>query len=94
MINRLLFIKNGCPHCSKVKSVVPDINIKLSPEKRIRIINITAEDYNANMHPVAKLVNFENTPFLYLDGICVEGMTSEYYAKDYITKHLKMKGEL
>lgn len=83
-----------CPFCSMIKPVVAKINTQLSPENRIRIIDLTSEDFGIKLHQITNRINIENTPFLYLDGICMEGITSEEYAENYIKQYLRMKGEI
>ena len=93
-MKRFLFIKRGCPYCHKYMGVIQNINSKLKIGKRIRVIDITLEDFDINLNQVVNLVRFEGTPFLYLDGFCVQGMTTREYAYNYITSYLKMVGDL
>lgn len=85
---RLLFTQDGCPFCRMMRLEVKYVNHLLSPEKRIREINVKSH------HPVLAMIKPKHTPTLYLDGYTLIGTTSEKYMRGFLYGYLRKTGEI
>lgn len=81
---RFLIVESGCPFCAKYFPVIQKINMLLSPERRIKIINVNELEWNINFSPIIDLVKWKGTPFLYISGIVSEGITTKEYAEGFL----------
>lgn len=83
---RILFVDDYCQFCRMWKKIVPRINQKLEYwAEPINIINVSREEYATELD--YKQTNL--TPELFLDGIVVEGITSEAYAEAFLRKYFE-----
>lgn len=76
---RILFVIDGCHICNIWKSFVHRFNLKLKPEKRIKIIDCTRYDsYGVEDNPIIKLFEKEidGYPVLFLEGSRKDGANS------------------
>lgn len=89
MLNRFVVVRRDCPHCKCYLRVIQEINALLPPEKRISYIEVTdAEDYNFH-EPLLTKIKYPGTPTLFMDGIRVVGMTSPFFAKEFLFRLVK-----
>ena len=92
-MERYFIMSRDCLHCQKVKHVISKINMFLELKNKIKIIDISDEDSGMNNH-ITKMLKFEGTPCLYLDGVKREGAQSAAEYEEYIRTHLEMIGEI
>lgn len=95
---RMLIIQRDCPHCKLIYGVAEEFNMFLSPEKRIRIVDVTDSwDYNMNLEPITNHIDIKGTPTLYLGGehpVLMEGITTRNYFKGFLRGYLEKMGDL
>ena len=97
MINkiRMYLTQLLCPHCAENEGVVEEINSRLSPEKRIRNVNVTWDfNYNFNLNPISKVLDADSTPSTYLSGRLMEGTGGREYFKSFLKSYLERKGDI
>lgn len=90
--NRILFVKHNCPFCRKYYGIVEDINRHLKPEKRVQKIYV--EELEPIVDKFAPYLQKYGTPFLYMNGYVVAGMSTEEFVKGFLIGFLKKTGEL
>lgn len=95
--SRVLFIKDGCPHCGKYYPFIEKANMNLPVEKRIKVINCTSyEQFGvAESYLIGIFTPYFNAyPTLFIDGLKVSGSNSvpetqawvySYLSRDFIT---------
>lgn len=93
MNNRYLLVKRGCPYCLDFAKAVRIINMKLSMEKRIQIIDCWLwEEYGVKLEPIMDKFKkdglAEGFPFCFIDGLIVEPAPTDVL-KVYLTKLLE-----
>ena len=85
MNRRFAIVELGCMACLELKKILPSINIKLKPDKRIRLINNTSmEAFKIKIDYVQDKLrdkDFTAYPILYIDGALVQGATQSKYLK-------------
>ena len=95
---RILLIQSHCPHCLLYKGVVEEINMKLQPSKRIKIIDVAEMwTYGVELEPIVNQIDIKGTPTLYLGGknpIAIEGVSTRSYLKGFLTSYFQKLGEI
>ena len=97
-MNRFVIVEDGCPACLELEKILPSINMRLKPGRKIREINNTSlEAFNIKIDFVQdklKDEDFKAYPILYLDGALVLGATKSKYLKIQIENILseELKG--
>jgi len=80
---RFLIVRNGCPYCSKVKKILPKINMRLPFNKRIRIVNNTnTELFGIKSNFIQNKIrdeNFTGYPIIYYEGSMILGAEESKY---------------
>ena len=74
-------------------SIIARINAKLPIDKRIMVVDISENPF----HPLIKALrdsfiqygSYPPTPYLYLDGIAIIGITTEEFAEGLLEGYLK-----
>ena len=88
---RFLFIVNGCPHCAIWEKFIWEFNMKLSPNKRIKIINCTYYDmYGILTDPVIKQYEdrLDGYPVLFIGNSRKDGAETVAECKAWIFARL------
>lgn len=94
-MDRFYIEQINCPYCQELKSIVEDINILLSPEKRIRIIDATWDwGFGINLNPILNYVDIDATPSVYLDGNVYQGFTSREHLRGFLMGYLETIGDI
>lgn len=92
LTNRLLFVTYNCPFCRKYYGVVEDVNRRLKPENAIRKVHV--EQPEPIVDKFMPYLKKYGTPFLYMNGYVVAGMSTEEFVKGFLVGFLKKRGEL
>lgn len=99
MLNKIRWYINQllCPNCELQEGVVEEMNSRVSPDKRIRSINVTWDfnkPYLFNFSPELKMVDADATPSLFLAGRMVEGYGGKSYLKSLLRGYFERKGDI
>jgi len=76
---RFLFVVEGCPHCAIWEKFVRLFNMKLKPNRRIKIVDCTSYDmYDICLDPVIKLYEdqLDGYPILFIGNSKKDGAES------------------
>jgi len=93
MQSRFLLTRKGCPFCRDAIRVINKLNLKLSLNNRIRIIDCWEwESFGFNNIPLLKIFEkegFDSYPFLYIDGLIIEPAPTSEQLNILLTTFLK-----
>lgn len=88
---RILFVEEGCPHCSKYKKFIFEFNKLLILDKRIKIIDCSKNDFlGITNNPIITLFApyFDSYPALFIDGEKKEGANTIIECKAWLKTRL------
>lgn len=94
METRFLLVRRKCPYCRQMIKVINKLNLNMTIEKRIRIIDCFEwEEFGVRNIPLMDKLEkdglSEGFPFLYLDGLIIEPAVDEEQLKIFLTTFLK-----
>jgi len=94
MIERFLMVRRGCPFCRDAIKVINKLNMKLSIEKQIRIIDCYEyEELGLKNIPLMKTFEDmgikEGYPFLIVNGFVIEPAPTPSILQTFLIKFLK-----
>ena len=80
-----------CNGCIPQEGVVEEINSLLSPNKRIRNINVLWDfNYEINLNPEINMLNSNATPSIFLNGNLQEGFGGRAYFKGLLKGYFEL----
>jgi len=88
---RVLFVEENCPMCALWKKFIRQFNMKLRPEKRIKIIDCTYHDrYDILTDPIIKLYEdkIDGYPILFIGDSRKDGAESITECKAWLFARL------
>lgn len=88
---RILFVEEGCPHCSKYKKFIFEFNRLLRLDKRIKIIDCSKHDFlGINNNPIIDIFSpyFDSYPTIFLEGEKKEGANTILECKAWLKTRL------
>ncbi len=92
-MTRVLLIQRGCNGCLEYLKILPQINLRLPLDKKIKVIDCFEwEDFKIKTHPIMdkfKKQDFKDYPMLYLDKILITGVAWAEQLKHFLEKYLK-----
>jgi len=89
--SRVLFVVNDCPNCALWKKFIRQFNMKLRPEKRIRIVDCTLYDmYDILTDPIIQLYEdkLDGYPILFIGDSRKDGAESVTECKAWLFARL------
>lgn len=82
--DRVVFYEYGCEFCHKVLNVVDFVNAQLPRDEKV----IEKVDVESNS-PKISMYEPEGAPEIYLNGIVVQGVTTEEFTRGFLEGFLK-----
>jgi len=93
MKTRLFIYKEGCPHCLEYLRILDKVNINLPIGEQIESISaFEIENLDMPTHTIMEKLTpegFNSYPFIYLDGLIVEGGGNSEQLKIFLERFLK-----
>ena len=93
MPSRFLFFKTSCPACLEYLRIIPMLNLRLSREKQITLIDgLQLELFGVTNYPILKEFDprlFNSYPLLYLDGSVIKGFVLAQQLKILLERFFK-----
>ena len=84
-----------CSGCIPQEGVVEEVNSLLSPDKRIRNINVLWDfNYDINLNPELNMLDCNATPSIFLNGRLQEGHGGKAYFKGFLKGYFEKKGDI